>query len=259
MDDHRWFGKRVLARSVGLLDEADEARFREHLDRCASCASLWKDFTDAGSELADAPGHLPAAMVARWDRALRALRGIEREAALEHVEACRACREEIEAAGHVLGAEPAAGRPAHGMKPAAARRSWPPFLGGVLVGAAAAAVALLIALPQEETGSRALPWVVPMATRGSTPLDVPEGTREVLVAVPAPGPPEGMWVVEVFSPGGARLARERASGDAFSEGSLMLVVRGAPALATGSYRVTVRPEAAGDQGTELTFALRVAR
>ena|GEM_PF-2088139 len=100
--EHSWFLERMDAFAAGLLDEVEEARFRTHLTDCPECETQWRTRTEAQDpDVADG-GHIPSAVIARWDRALKTLRGLERAMVRQHLKHCSQCRQDLQ----VLGFEP---------------------------------------------------------------------------------------------------------------------------------------------------------
>lgn len=96
--DHRWVHRRLAAFRLGLLTDAEAARVREHLESCEGCREFATD--DGGEEAATAAdGHIPATLIARWDRAGRELSGLERELVRRHLERCAECREDLATLG----------------------------------------------------------------------------------------------------------------------------------------------------------------
>ena len=96
--NHRWARARLAASRLGLLGEADEARLRAHLVACEACREAAEPSEEEPGTAAD--GHVPATLVARWDRARHELRGLERALVRRHLERCAGCREDLAALGH---------------------------------------------------------------------------------------------------------------------------------------------------------------
>jgi hypothetical protein len=98
-DDHRWYEARLAAQALDLLDETDSARLAAHLAGCVECREAMRDLAPepAGRDL---DPHLPATIVARWERAKGTLRGLERSMVRRHLERCPECREDLGALGH---------------------------------------------------------------------------------------------------------------------------------------------------------------
>ncbi len=107
-DEHAWFRARIEAHLTGLLDEDDDARFRQHARGCTACGQRLALVLEDDEPAANSAGHLPASLVAAWPRASRALRGIERTLAATHLARCAECRDELERLGYPprLGPEP---------------------------------------------------------------------------------------------------------------------------------------------------------
>jgi hypothetical protein len=96
--NHRWARARLAASRLGLLGEADEARLRAHLVACEACREAAEPLEEEPGTAVE--GHVPATLVARWDRARHELRGLERALVRRHLERCAGCREDLAAAGH---------------------------------------------------------------------------------------------------------------------------------------------------------------
>jgi hypothetical protein len=214
--------------AAGLLDEVEEARFRKHLTECAECEKQWRIRTEAQDpDVADG-GHIPSAVIARWDRAVKTLRGLERAMVRQHLQRCSQCRQDLE----VLGFEPtievvpelemqteirpetsahfpqepsldeAAASPLEGVikiiqQPRRSGRQgwWSWAFAGWAVVATAAAILLVVgretvAPPVGPAGSAALPWVQPASERGAPGAAGLELTgREGMMILAVPVPP----------------------------------------------------------------------
>jgi len=85
---------------LGLLEEAEEARLREHLASCASCQESYAALI-AERPSGEPPGeHIPADLIACWPQTAASLRGIERAAVRSHLEHCAECRQDLELLGY---------------------------------------------------------------------------------------------------------------------------------------------------------------
>jgi hypothetical protein len=99
---HSWARGRFLAFAAHLLDEEEEARFRNHLAECASCRETATEVLEPSpTDLAES-GHIPPSILARWTQAGIELRGLERAMVRRHLERCAECRRELQ----LLGFEP---------------------------------------------------------------------------------------------------------------------------------------------------------
>src|SRR5262245_65247996 len=81
-DEHVWCRERLLTHVLGLLDEKAEARIDPHLAACAECASALAQLEELRGEADGAAterGHIPAEMIARWDRTEKLLSGRSEE------------------------------------------------------------------------------------------------------------------------------------------------------------------------------------
>ncbi len=167
-DPHLWVRARFDARALGLLDEADDARFAAHLAECDACAVLAETHR---ANLPPSPRptpHLPTTLIATWAHVSAELRGLERRMVREHLESCAECRRDLELLGHasVLASDPALEHTSHAERERADERRPSPRLavprpssrGWWLGGAAGAALAtaacvLLYAGPLRRTPS----------------------------------------------------------------------------------------------------------
>jgi hypothetical protein len=158
---HDWFRARMAPQAFGLLDDAEEVRFLGHARECPDCDEAMKVFARDNREELRSAGHVPARMLARWDRARTRLRGLARRAVRAHLESCEACRQDLTLLGHTPALEvipelesdddamaPRAVRLAEGTatRPAARPpRRWVPWaLGGWATAATAAAIVLAV-------------------------------------------------------------------------------------------------------------------
>ena len=106
--DHQWALTRLTRYATGTLPEQETLELQAHLDHCTDCQARLAPVRDLGP--ADA-AHLPASLVATWDRSAKRLSPVERDLVGKHLSTCSACRETLEFAGHeavlpVLVAEP---------------------------------------------------------------------------------------------------------------------------------------------------------
>lgn len=142
MSDHDDILRKLPAYAAGLLSDDASAEVQSHLATCPGCLEV------ASALAVDAPGpgvdraHIPSGVLARWPRASRELRGLERELVANHLEGCQECRGALE----VLGFAPtlAEGAPLATHRSDRTRpREW--LLGGWAALATAAAVTLAFA------------------------------------------------------------------------------------------------------------------
>ena len=147
----------LIALAAGLLPESAADELRAHLADCTECRDAFSELTSREPWESRAGEHLPAAMIAKWDRVRGELRGLERELVRGHLERCEDCRRELLTLGH----EPSlADSPAPGKVPARSRPAivpirrapstqdvWRWVLGGWGAAATAAAAYLLVINP----------------------------------------------------------------------------------------------------------------
>lgn len=257
-DPHAVFRNRLLLQDAGLLTEAEEASLAAHADGCAACREIRDTHAAEASAGEGASGHIPSAILARWDRAAPSFQGLEREVLVRHLASCESCRRDLIAVGQdpalLVDADPSAGTPEdttdttriYRIDSRARRRFW---LQGALAGfavAAAAAIVLRPSPPKLDEGP--LPWVVPSVTRGSAPeTAVAPGTRRILLAVPTPPvSPEAGARLTVTGPSDAVVLDTGIPPDRLQSPTLMLVLSAPQGLEPGLYTVNLLPEGASE-------------
>jgi hypothetical protein len=268
-DPHALFRKRRLLEEAGLLSEAEEAVMQEHAEACASCREARED-DSSGREREHDEGHIPSAVLARWERARASVGELERGLWDSHLAACESCRRDLALAGGVAGApaevrgeefqdpEPGPARAPIPFDPRRRRRAW--LQGGLAGAALAAAAALILQLPAGEEDTGVLPWVVPATIRGSAPaIEIAPGTRRLLLAIPVPPgvSPEGPVGLTLEDPSGAVRLDLDIEPARFESPTLMVVLSSSSPLEPGLY--TVRLVLAGeDEPRQSTFRVVVS-
>lgn len=96
--EHGWVRARLDAHAFGLLDDAEERRFLDHVASCDACAGIVKAYAGLGIH-GPRNMHVPSRILARWDRAQRLLQGMSRRLVREHLERCASCRQDLELLG----------------------------------------------------------------------------------------------------------------------------------------------------------------
>lgn len=96
---HSWTRRRLVAFAARLLDDVDEQRFRRHLDGCGSCWFALGAITEDPRPEEARDGHIPASVLARWERAGDDLAGLERALVRRHLARCESCREDLRHVG----------------------------------------------------------------------------------------------------------------------------------------------------------------
>jgi hypothetical protein len=147
-DPHAWFRARLAAHLLGVLPDDEDARLREHADACDACGAL---LARARADRADwwaGTQHVPVVALGRWLSEPESFAAADRSAIDAHLEACEACRADLEElAGRGGRARP---KPIPLAAPAAsgdgARRRGRDWMAGGLVGALSAAACFAIAL-----------------------------------------------------------------------------------------------------------------
>jgi len=268
-DPHRWFRARLDPQASGLLTPAEQERFDQHAAECGRCRRA-AEVHAANLPEPDLSGHLPPGLLARWERASTALRGVERRLVREHLESCAECREDLRRLGFepVLAEEPVApAAPAVLVRDRL--RDW--LMGGA-VGALAAAAAMLLIVPGVGRREPAPPSLPAPASEPAYRLDIlapapdvpafndpprsggpappPEVTLRVapetrFVQFPTPTLFSGSSVlIEVLGPDGSLLASERRDRRELRAHHRIIFGRADRALEPGRYvlSVTVAPE-----------------
>jgi hypothetical protein len=216
--EHDWFRRRLDEHALGMLDDADERSFLAHVAACAACGDELKAYHENVARIVR-EGHIPARLLARWDRARGRLRGMARRMVREHLESCAECRQDLEAVGfrpelEVVGeleaeAEPETRvartspprQPMHEIRLVMpTRRGWAPWWAGGVVGAALGTAATLVVVGT--LSDRAQLYPVPM------PTEAPSPTRPA----PAPAPPPP--ILDVLAPPLALRGPLRGASDA---------------------------------------------
>jgi len=274
-DPHAWFRARLDASVLGLLSEAEERRFDEHAASCSRCAAILTAFRANLPEPDTDYRHLPPTLVARWDRRVPDLRGVERRLVREHLDSCDVCRRALTTLGFDPKLiEPA--RPVLELVPGRRLRDW--LTGGAIGALATAAAATLIVptlvhrVPTPMVAPAPAPITAPATdryslgvvleapaevpafrdvTRGTATaapavvtLRIPPGTR--FVQFPTPALYSGSGVdLEVVGPDGRTLARDHRERTELRKSSRILFGRPDQALEPGRYllRLTIAPEA----------------
>ena len=264
--DHRWFRDHVIGHALGLLEDADQERFDRLRRESEACREQWQEFAGDASTEDPSAGHLPASLLGRWPRAQLRLRGLERELVGSHLEACTACRAELE----LLGFEPTLVPAGAEGNPAAtgptSRGSWfdlRSLVTGALVGAtaAAAAVGFLISGPRDVADLPAtLPWVAPTSLRGddlpllATGADQPAIT--LMVEIPLDFSVDRPVQLTVADPEGREILRDSIATERVSAQLLMVVLPRGEGWSAGRYTVRLtQTEGASTRESESVFRL----
>ena len=256
--DHDALRKRIPLFDAGLLTEEEERELLVHARDCDVCREVLEALqADAGDGDA-ADGHIPSALLARWDRVSGAVHGLERELLARHLARCDSCRRELELLGHEPTLESTPTPAVVRLDPGHRHRAW---FQGAVVGAALAAAAVFVVLrapSPEGIDGGALPWVAPNATRGSVrEVTVAPGTRELLLALEDPGfPARADTRLVVTGPAGETLL-DRPIAPALRTGPTLMVVLSVPSgLEAGTYTVSFRADDPGSP-RESRFQVRI--
>ncbi|MEQ1831633.1 MAG: zf-HC2 domain-containing protein [Candidatus Eisenbacteria bacterium] len=283
-NDHDWAASRLTSFAAGLLPENDMLAMQEHLDSCATCTARLAPVRAADRNEA---GHLPASLVATWNRSARRLSTHERDLVRRHLERCDSCRQTLVFAGHTpeLPELPTTVVRSPKRTPMTNLRQW---AFGVSAVAAAAAVWMLVVQPAMRPrdprtsatmgGARldaAVVWFEPPADAAAVPADAivlpaPDGTSPLelepgvfqtgrVLVLPAdllpPGQANSAQLTVTLLRGEAPVGAFRGDTDAIRN---RLQVRSQSALLPGNYtlHVSVR-DASGGMPRERSWALHV--
>lgn len=199
--EHDWTQRTLPGYAACLLDDDEIARVDAHLAACEACRELatrmtTTEFPRTGRR------HIPADLLARWDRLSPKLEGLERELVQQHLDDCDQCRECLRVLGYepVIAAVPAPARAPErprvvSIESARAKKrpwilGWP---GAGMLAAAAAALTAILQLPvlhNGTIGSVALrPVPAPTEQAAPTRTDAPIAQRSPDGTRPLPAPP----------------------------------------------------------------------
>jgi len=278
-DVHAGVLKRIPAYRHGLLEPEGAQEVRAHLRECDGCRAAFEPFRDMTEEEETRPGHVPIALISRWDVFEPRLADSERALLEGHFEACERCRASREF-GRTLRAARRPERP----------RSRPGWLGFGTAAIAALTVALAIvvlrekpaprsAIPGEHAARTTSAGVAPAPVRAGTlalaspsrgdaaPIvQVPRGATILPIRVPpllGIGP-DARIRIRAFGPSGVSFGHaEFAHRALFGEAAPPALDARAPAgpLPPGHYRVVVvsdvpNPQVPGSfEGAEYGFDL----
>jgi len=278
-DVHASVLKRIPAYRQGLLEAEGTQEVRAHLRECADCRATFEPFRDSTEDEETRPGHVPIALISRWDVFAPRLADAERALLEGHFAACERCRTSREF-GRSLRAARRPERP----------RSRPGWFGFGTAAIAAltvvAAIAVLrerpaprTAVPVEPSARKTSPDVAPAPVRadilalaspsrgGLAPIvRVPRGASILPIRVPAllGVGPDARVRIRIDGPGGLSFGHsELAHKDLFGEAAPPALEAHAAEgpLPTGHYRVVVvsdvrDPHAPGSfEGAEYDFEL----
>ena len=84
---------RIPAYRLGLLEPDEAVDVREHLRACGACRDAFEPFREPSDEEERRPGHLPIALITRWDAFAPLMAEDERTCLEEHFASCPRCRE----------------------------------------------------------------------------------------------------------------------------------------------------------------------
>jgi DNA-directed RNA polymerase specialized sigma24 family protein len=84
---------RIPAYRLGLLEASEALDVREHLRSCEECRQAFEPLVALSDEEEKRPGHLPIALITRWDTFAPLLTEDERACLEEHFESCPRCKE----------------------------------------------------------------------------------------------------------------------------------------------------------------------
>jgi hypothetical protein len=177
--------KRIPAYRHGLLEAEGAQEVRVHLRECADCRATFEPFRDPTEDEETRPGHVPIALISRWDVFEPRLADAERALLEGHFQACERCRTSREF-GRTLRAARRPERP----------RSRPGWLGFGTAAIAALTVVLAIVLLREKP---APPTAIPQeqAARKTSAGIAPAPVRAAVLALASPSRGDSAPIVRV--------------------------------------------------------------
>jgi hypothetical protein len=276
-DLHASVRNRIPAYRHGLLDAGGAQEVRAHLRDCVDCRAEFEPFLDRTEDEEMRAGHVPIALISRWDVFAPRLAEAERALLEGHFETCERCRTSRE-----FGRALRAGERSDQPRP---RKGWMGF-GAAVIAAITAAVAVVVlrdqpaahnvpAPPVEQPARKTSPTPVrartvalasPMRGGEEAVVRVPRGATVLPLRVPpllGVGP-DALIRIRAFGPGGipfghAQLAHRALFGDS-ADPALDAQAPHGP-LPPGHYRVVVvsdvpDPQVPGSyEGAEYDFDL----
>jgi len=278
-DVHAGVLKRIPAYRHGLLEPAGAQEVRAHLRECADCRAAFEPFRELSEDEETRPGHVPIALISRWDVLEPRLADSERALLEGHFQACERCRASREF-GRTLRAARRPERPR-------SRPGWWGFGTGAIAALMVIAAIVVLreppaprrAIPQEQAARKTAPGVAPAPMRaGTLALASPSrGDSAPIVRVPLGATilpirvppllgigPDARIRIRAFGPGGVSFGHaELAHRALFGEAAAPALDAHAPEgpLPAGHYRVVVvsdvpNPQVPGSfEGAEYGFDL----
>ena len=245
--EHTWVLSRFEARKIGLLLE-EETRFDKHLAECQECNEKYLRFLDENADKV-LDGHIPSAILARWDLFRQHSRGLERELLAAHIASCEECREDLVLAGFDPVMSTLTDETPSKVVPLWRRRGLEVWA----VLATAAALALLL-WPEKKSGDQngwfesgsALPWIAPSSLRGLDfdTLTLRSNETAILLALRLPVSHDlDQIVVDVYDPEGGRLNSLTLDPGQLGKGTAMISLINPDGFQAGVYKVIYRSAA----------------
>ena len=192
----RWAEERLVSYLLDALPEDQTGEVESILSELEEYQEILK-----GREPEDV-GHIPAALLARWQKAGLQVHGVERVLVLQHLGCCSNCREELRLVGgsvqEWVDASESAPRETMGHPPLDSQSrvstspSWTAWFGGAALGIAAG-ILLMLVLPDRDSHQDglhgvAVPVVVPQnlrSNRGSE-IQITDPQAPLLLAMVIP-------------------------------------------------------------------------
>lgn len=244
MSDLQWFEARILAQSVGLLDDAETERFEQLRESDPQCQAAWREF--AGDDELSGEFHMPPGMVAQWPAVAERLGELERRAVEGHLRSCESCAEEVALFGSAARSKPRSVEPRRAGTPSPRRDQWRIALSGGIAGALAMAAVLLLMFspgPEPDSGG-ALPWAAPTRVRSDqlpafARVAVGAQAREIglNLAVPQDIDPIRPAEISVYAPDSALIQQFEIPAAELQRGALVLLLRSERPFQPGDHRV----------------------
>lgn len=246
-EQRAWVDQHAIAFALGALDEEEDRRFREAIRDDEDFAEL------ANARDEESIGHVPAALIARWDAAGRVLDAHELELLERHTLACADCREELELLAQPVVETSSTPHRTGGV-------DWRGWLGGIVLGAAAMLAFIMFTSPQlpgrHAPGTsvssppsfhlqgKILEVVTPRAMRGATPeqVELSANTTAFLLALnlPIDVATQATASVVVLDPSSRVLSNTVLAPAPWIPPSTQILILGDPHFSEGEYRVVLR-------------------
>lgn len=261
-----WVDEHAIAFALGMLDDEEERRFLEAIQNDVEFAEL------ASARDSESIGHIPAALIARWDAAGRVLDENEFHLLEQHAHDCVSCREELELLAHGVLETSGISRHTGGI-------DWRSWLGGIVLGAAAMFALIMITHPSlpglpspitrtpgpsnSKLQGKIIDVVTPQAMRGTNPepirLSADATVFLLAVNLPTDVAAGATATIVVFDASSSILSRTTLGPAPWIPPSTQILILGDPHFDVGEYRVELRVEGESAVRSLGRFSIEVER